>query len=160
MEENSIKNTSPSGRAGGAGTPRGFRNKNPLNIRLGVSHWQHQARIQTDPAFVVFDEMKWGYRAAWKLMESYKLRMVDANKPYNIHNIICRWAPPNENDTQAYIKTVVKLSGIGEYQVLTPPSLNGEQVGKILAAMTCVENGITMEQVPVGDLMAGYKLAW
>ena len=139
---------------------RGFRNKNPLNIRLGVSHWQHQARIQTDTAFVVFDEMKWGYRAAWKLMETYKLRLVEARKPYNIHNIICRWAPPNENDTLSYIKQVVKLSGISEFQLLTPPSLNGEQVAKIIAAMTCVENGIRMEQVPMDDLWEGYRLAF
>jgi len=139
---------------------RGFRNCNPLNIRLGVSHWVGQARDQTDPSFVVFQDIAYGYRAAWKLMESYRMRLIEAKKPYNIHNIIRRWAPPNENDSQAYIKNVVKLSGLPEFQVLTPAGVKGDQLMRVIAAMTCVENGCHLEDVPMEEIVKGYKLAF
>jgi len=139
---------------------RGMRNRNPLNIRHGLSHWIGRARDQTDPSFVVFQNLAFGYRAAWKLMETYRLRLMEQGKPYNIHNIISRWAPSNENDTQSYIKQVVKLSGLPEFQLLTPPGIKGDQLKKVIEAMTCVENGITMEQVPTIEIVEGYKLAF
>lgn len=139
---------------------RGFRNNNPLNIRHGQSHWLHKAKIQTDPAFVVFDEMKWGYRAAWKLMDSYRLRLTSEGKPFNIHNIIRRWAPPNENDTSAYIQRVVRITGISEFQQLSEPGKRGDQLVKVLKGMTIVENGIKEEQVPMNAIRDGYRLAF
>lgn len=139
---------------------RGFRNNNPLNIRHGQSHWLHRAKVQTDPSFVVFDEMKWGYRAAWKLMDSYRLRLTSEGKPFNIHNIIRRWAPPNENDTSAYIQRVVRITGISEFQQLSEPGKRGDQLVKILKGMTIVENGIKEEQVPMSTIKDGYYLAF
>ena len=46
--------------------PRGFRINNPLNIRLGMSRWEGRASVQSDPDFVVFRTMEFGYRAASK----------------------------------------------------------------------------------------------
>ena len=142
-------------------TSRGFRNRNPLNIRLGVSHWLGALpRDQTDPQFVVFTTMAYGYRAAWKLMESYRVRLIEARKPYNIHNIIRRWAPPQENDTSAYTAQVVRLSGKPEFQLLTPPEIKGDDIFRIIRAMTCVENGCQLDDVPVEDIREGYRLAF
>jgi len=119
-----------------------------------------QTNVQTDPYFVTFTELKWGFRAAWKLMASYYAKFNDQHKVFNILNIICRWAPPSENNTLAYINTVVKLSGIGDLHSLPNPEVNGEEVARVIAAMVCVENGIKMEQVPMDDLWAGYQEAW
>ena len=52
--------------------PRGFRNNNPLNIRKGISRWQGRTIMQDDPDFVTFIDMNMGYRAAWKLMDTYR----------------------------------------------------------------------------------------
>ena len=51
--------------------PRGLRNNNPLNIRRSADRWEGARVEQTDPAFVQFENMSYGYRAAWKTLESY-----------------------------------------------------------------------------------------
>lgn len=141
--------------------PRGFRNKNPLNIRHGLSHWKGSIRDSTDRSFVVFESMMMGYRAAWKMMHTYQVKLEEKEmKPFNIHNTIRRWAPPNENNTNAYIKRVVELSGIPEFQKLTPPEIKGDDVMKVMTAMTCVENGIEMSLVPTDDIRKGYFAAF
>ena len=50
---------------------------------------------QTDKAFVQFTAMAYGYRAAWKVMETYWKYFHDLPKPFNVRNIIFRWTPPN-----------------------------------------------------------------
>ena len=50
---------------------RGIRNNNPLNIRHSADRWQGAAEEQNDPSFVQFKSMAYGYRAAWKTLESY-----------------------------------------------------------------------------------------
>jgi len=141
-------------------TPRNLRNNNPCNIRLGTSHWNGQARVQTDPAFVVFDSMAMGFRAAFKLLESYRNRFIISHKPWTIRSIIERWAPPNENATTAYIQRVVQMTGISADKLLLLPEINGKDVVKIVKAMTAIEGGIEQERVPMDDLLEGYKKAF
>ena len=50
---------------------RGIRNNNPLNIRHSADQWQGARAQQTDPSFVQFESMAYGYRAAWKVLETY-----------------------------------------------------------------------------------------
>ena len=50
---------------------RGQRNNNPLNIRHSTDRWQGARIQQTDPSFVQFESMAYGYRAAWRTLESY-----------------------------------------------------------------------------------------
>ena len=50
---------------------RGIRNNNPLNIRHSADRWQGAREEQTDKSFVQFTTMAYGYRAAWKVLESY-----------------------------------------------------------------------------------------
>ena len=75
---------------------RGFRNNNPLNIRLNTTKWlgRVEKEKQTDTKFVMFKSMAYGYRAAWKIMESYRVRFASIGDRFCIQNIICRWAPP------------------------------------------------------------------
>ena len=144
---------------------RGLRNNNPLNIRHSRDKWQGAATTQTDPAFVQFQSMAYGYRAAWKTLDTYCLTFRRERKVYNVRNIIARWAPPSENDTEAYIRTVVKLSGLGGNENIPRPNRYRnferlEKTARLIAAMTCVECGIRWEQVDWDAIWQGYDLAW
>ena len=142
---------------------RGIRNNNPLNIRHGKSRWEGRTKVQTDAEFVTFVSMAFGYRAAWKLMETYRLRLMDAGMSYTLENIIHRWAPPEDhNDTTAYIRTVIRLLDykVGGRQPLpSPTSKEGHKVfARILAAISCVECGIRMDEVDRKSIEEGWKL--
>ena len=143
-------------------TSRGIRNNNPLNIRRSADNWQGAREEQTDQSFVQFKSMAYGYRAAWKTLQSYYNRFRMQNRTFTVRNIILRWAPPKENNTDNYIKNVLKLSGIGGKENLLPPE-NVEGYGrlsKMMAAMTCMECGIRMNQVDEEAIFQGYKLAF
>ena len=188
--------------------PRGLRNNNPLNIRHSASRWQGARVEQTDKAFVQFKSMKMGYRAAWRILETYFKHFEAQHKPFTPRNIIYRWAPPNENDSEAYLRRVCQLTNLAgnealvrpsscrvqstEYRVQlpcgmgmppqktsnstnfqkslesSPPLLNDAyttpdpqaktKLINLLAAMTCVENGITMKEVDRGAIEEGLLL--
>ena len=144
---------------------RGIRNNNPLNIRHSSDEWQGAAMTQTDRSFVQFQSMAYGYRAAWKVLDTYCLRFTREREVLNVRNIIARWAPPSENDTEAYIRTVVSLSGLGANENIPRPHRyrNFEQLQRtalLLAAMTCVECGIGMDEVDEPAIRRGYEMAF
>lgn len=90
---------------------RGIRNNNPGNIRVSKDKWE--GMTGDDGAFVIFDSPESGVRALGKNLLSYGRQGYDS-----IEKIINRWAPPNENDTQAYINSVVAATGIPATQSL------------------------------------------
>ena len=90
---------------------RGIRNNNPGNIRVSKDQWE--GMTGDDGAFVTFDSPESGVRALGKNLLSYGRQGYDS-----IEKIINRWAPPNENDTQAYIDSVVSATGIPATQSL------------------------------------------
>ena len=131
---------------------RGQRNNNPLNIRRSRSRWLGRREIVTDKEFEEFTTMAYGYRAAWKLMDTYRLRLRQEDKSFTLENIIHRWAPPEDgNDTSAYVRTVIRLIDYkvaGREVLPSPTSQAGYRIfARILAAMTCVECGIAMTEV-------------
>ena len=141
---------------------RGLRNNNPLNIRHSADRWQGARKKQTDPSFVQFKTMAYGYRAAWRTLQTYYERFCMQSKPFTVRNIISRWAPPTENDTEAYIRTILRLSGIGGKENLLPPA-NASSYGrlsKLIGSMTVMENGIRMNQVDEEAIAEGYRLAF
>lgn len=81
---------------------RGEANNNPGNIRHvpGVL-WQGQSLRQNDSAFVQFDDPAYGIRAIVRIIRSYENRGIDT-----IQKAIDRWAPPNENNSEAYVADV------------------------------------------------------
>ena len=141
---------------------RGIRNNNPLNIRHSADQWQGASEEQKDKSFVQFKSMAYGYRAAWKVMESYWKYFHDLPKPFNIRNIISRWAPPKENDTEAYIRTVLQITGLGGKENLLPPSNVDcyDRLAKLVSAMTCVECGIPIQRVDNEAIFQGYRMAF
>ena len=82
--------------------PRGIRNNNPLNIRHNPANkWLGLRPEQTDPDFCQFESMIYGVRAALRLLLNYRKNGYDTAR-----KIITRWAPPVENNTEAYIRSV------------------------------------------------------
>ena len=142
--------------------PRGIRNNNPLNIRRSADRWQGAATTQTDKNFVQFETMAYGYRAAWRLMQTYYRRLRRQKKRFTVETIIARWAPPNENDTTAYTRTVLMLSGLGGNENLLPPqNVQGYgRLARLMEAMTVMENGIRPVAVDTEAIRQGYDLAF
>ena len=136
---------------------RGQRNNNPLNIRHSKDKWQGAAMTQTDTDFVQFETMAYGYRAAWRVLESYWKHFHCTKQYYNVKNIITRWAPPTENDTQTYIRTVLRLTGLGGNEHLPQPSrgVDTERLEKLVAAMTTMECGIPYGEVDMKAIREG-----
>jgi len=141
---------------------RGMRNNNPLNIRrMGTKRlWQGQREDVKEKEFCVFNTREMGYRAAWILLDNYLLWFAQHGEPYCISSIISRWAPSTENNTRAYINRVCKLTNINSEELLKAPFLDKERFMKIVAAMTCVENGISMDEVPMDSIEKGFRLAF
>ena len=118
--------------------------------------------FRSDKAFVQFTSMAYGYRAAWKTLESYWKYFYSLPKPFNARNIITRWAPPTENDTENYIRTVLKLSGLGGNENFPQPSraTGYDRLELLVRAMTTMECGIPYEEVDVEAIREGFDLAF
>ena len=141
---------------------RGIRNNNPLNIRHSSDRWEGARLEQTDKSFVQFRTMAYGYRAAWKVLESYWTHFRKLREPFTIENIIRRWAPPSENDTEAYIRSVLMLTGLGGKELMPRPLVGValEKLAKLLKAMTVMECGIAHKEVDEQAIWEGYDLAF
>ncbi|MBU9058328.1 structural protein P5 [Parabacteroides merdae] len=129
--------------------PRGLRNNNPGNIRINSDLFQGEIRPSKDKSFKQFETMVYGYRAIFKILRSY----------YNnyhfdtIRKMITRWAPPKENHTEKYIKTVSEYAGIPADD---PIDINNrEMMIRIVAGMSKVENGV---EAVISDVIAGWEL--
>ena len=126
---------------------RGQRNCNPLNIRrVAGTNWKGQCAEQKDREFVQFVSPVWGIRAAFCLLRTYRNKY----KAVCIEDIITRWAPPSENDTSAYIRTVCRLTGFGGKERLTE-----EKWPRLVKAMAVVESGW---HLPEESINKGYEL--
>lgn len=129
---------------------RGQRNLNPLNIRKG-DNWQGLAAEQTDKEFCVFSRPSFGFRAACKILQKYERRGI-----VTIAGIISRWAPPSENDTNAYIAAVCKTMKAHPGDKVWPHDKTA--TCKLLHAMALVESGSwEKESIDLGYDMAQYS---
>lgn len=128
--------------------PRGLRNNNPGNIRRNSDVFQGE-KTSSDREFKQFKSMAYGYRAIFKILSNYYRNY----KLDTIHKMIGRWAPENENDTDAYVKAVSDYAGIPADD---PINVNDrEQMIRIVAAMSRIENGI---EADMSDVIAGWNL--
>ena len=116
--------------------PRGLRNNNPGNIRQSSVRYTGEVQPSKDGAFKQFQSMEYGYRAMFVLLHTYARKHgIDT-----IEKMISRYAPANENHTQAYIDAVSEWSGVPATSHLT--TTNAEVMIPIVAAMSRVENGV------------------
>ncbi|MGL5156229.1 MAG: hypothetical protein ACRC9G_08020, partial [Aeromonas veronii] len=85
--------------------PRGIRRNNPGNIEWG-SPWQGLAKPEDYPAdrFAAFISPVWGIRAIAITLITYqdKRKANDGSRIDSVREVVERWAPSFENNTQAY----------------------------------------------------------
>lgn len=94
--------------------PRGIRNCNPLNIRIG-NKWKGEVASPTDKEFEQFSCMHYGLRAGFVLLRRY----IERYHLDTVTEIISRWAPATENNTQAYINRVCERMGISALEKIS-----------------------------------------
>lgn len=126
----------------GVKLPRGLRNNNPLNIRKGC-RWLGLRDFPKDKEFCEFQTMAYGYRAAFVTLRTYYI----GHDCKTLRKIINRWAPPSENDTDAYLGAVMLKAGIRDANSILPSPFRAQNLGlwqDILIAMAEVENGTTL----------------
>lgn len=114
--------------------PRGVRNNNPLNIRIGNT-WLGEVPNPTDSEFEQFVSIRYGLRAAFVILRRY-IRRYQRNTPARI---ISAWAPSSENNTEKYINTVCKRSGIAPGEIIDYDDV--VKMVRLVAAMAYVECG-------------------
>ena len=120
-------------------SPRGQRNNNPLNIKyVKTTIWVGQVRDieRSDKVFVEFYEMKYGIRAAIKLIRNY------IHKGYNtIDTIITRWCPDNTAPVyRQFVGDRVKavLPAVGRQTPIAPDDkVVIREMVKAMAVMEC-----------------------
>lgn len=117
-------------------TSRGIRNNNPGNIRWG-DDWKGLVPKdqRTDKSFCQFTNPEYGIRAMIIILRNYQ-RKYGLN---TVTGIIKRWAPPNENDTQAYINSVAQATGVSPDQKID--TSDSRFMMKLLQAIIKHENG-------------------
>lgn len=129
--------------------PRGVRNNNPLNIRIG-NNWRGEALVSKDAEFETFSHPKYGFRAGAKLLRNYQNR-YGLN---TVRAIIGRFAPPNENHTDNYIKFVSDQIGVKPDQLISLADDNF--LARMMHAMSVMEVG---RHYTVDDAAEGVALA-
>ncbi|HIC8743099.1 structural protein [Klebsiella aerogenes] len=117
-------------------TARGIRNNNPGNIRWG-DDWKGLVPTaqRTDKSFCQFTSPEYGIRAMIIIVRNYQ-RKYGLN---TVSDIIKRWAPPNENNTQAYINSVAQATGVTPEQCID--TSDTRFMMKLLQAIIKHENG-------------------
>ena len=128
---------------------RGLNNRNPGNIRQSKGRYKGEVRPSRDPAFKQFETMAWGYRAIFVLLHTYRTR----HGLRTIAAMIARWAPPSENKTELYIRTVSRRSGIPADRPLD--TRDRRTMIPIAAAISFVENGTAAD---MHDVEKGWKM--
>lgn len=129
--------------------PRGIRNNNPLNIRIGNT-WLGERQNPQDSSFEEFVSMEYGYRAAFCLLRRY-IRRYRKN---TIAMIISTWAPSSENNTQRYIDYVANAMNIAS----DTPIVYEDEVTmvRLVAAMQMMECGVPAD---LAKVKRGYQMA-
>lgn len=130
-------------------TPRGLRNLNPGNIRRSNTRYKGEKSDSTDAAFKQFESLEWGYRAIFMLLHTYRVRGYGDT----IATMIARYAPPSENNTEAYISRLCRATDIPRDMPLD--TLNPEQMIPIVCAISAVENGV---EADVDVVTKGWEL--
>ena len=129
---------------------RGIRNNNPGNIRKGEK-WKGLSEHQTDSSFCIFVSPEYGIRALVKILLTYYKKY----KINTVKKIISRYAPPSENETESYIKSVANQLGVASDEEIDLSSV--AVLAVLLRAIIRHENG----EQPYSDeqILKGIHLA-
>ena len=131
--------------------PRGIRNNNPGNIRHNSNNrWVGLSPCQNDKDFCVFIAPRYGIRALAIILRNYQVKYGLKT----VKDIINRYAPSVENNTNSYVKSVCQFLGITD----TTPIDVGEECVMLclLKAIIRHENGI--QPYSNEELLEGIRL--
>lgn len=129
--------------------PRGIRNNNPLNIRVG-NVWLGEVKDPTDGEFEQFVSMAYGLRAAFVLLRRY-IGHYHLDTP---RLIISRWAPNSENSTDKYLSYVCAAASLDADTHLSFD--DAESLCNLVAAMARFECGVS---IPMDTIVKGYRMS-
>lgn len=129
--------------------PRGIRNNNPLNIRIGNT-WLGERPNPTDPEFEEFVNIVYGLRAAFVILRRYIRRY----KKNTITYIVSTWAPASENNTLKYIDRVAQMTHLSPTDTIDYN--DRETMCKLVAAMAQVECGQPIDE---SKIIKAYDMA-
>lgn len=145
---------------------RGYRNKNPGNIDWSPANkWQGQIGKESTgnpPRFAVFQTHEHGIRALALLLTTYQ----DRHNCRTIRQFIQRWAPSNENNTDAYVSQVARhmkleigdyILDIHEYEDLRPlvEAIITHELGGQPYPDSVIDEGLRLAGVPKPITSAG-----
>lgn len=114
---------------------RGERNNNPTNIKRSIVKWLGEEQNETDPVFCQFVSSVYGIRAAFVNLKTHIKRL---GKRATVKNLIYIWAPPNENDSAAYLKNVTIAALLNSDYVMT---FSDHKILDLVRAIIIAENG-------------------
>jgi hypothetical protein len=134
--------------------PRGIRNMNPSNLEYGPFARKYGATA-SDGRFAIFTRMQDGIRCAAENLIAY-------NELHGINTVrgtIERWAPSNENQTEAYIALVCDVCEVNADDHLDFHS--SDTLYWLLTAIFEEENGHTAatQYITDTDMDAGINAA-
>lgn len=129
--------------------PRGIRNNNPLNIRIGNT-WLGEIPNPTDSEFEQFVSVIYGLRAGFIILRRY-IRRYGRN---TISKIVHAWAPSIENNCENYIRIVCHHSGIDPAEPILYE--NKATMCALVSAMCIAECGQT---IPSDVIENAYQMA-
>lgn len=130
-------------------TPRGIRNNNPLNIRIGNT-WLGERADPTDQEFEEFVTIEYGLRAAFIILRRYIRRY----KKNTVTSIVSTWAPSSENNTVRYIDTVCDRTGLRPDETIQYE--DKVTMCQLVEAMALVECG---QPIPSSKIERAYDMA-
>lgn len=81
--------------------------KNPFNLEHGTQPWIGEMKT-SHPPFCQFDNVEHGLRAGYKNLIAAYYR----HNRTTVRAIITAYAPPSENDTEAYVQAVASEIGM------------------------------------------------
>lgn len=128
--------------------PRGIRNNNPLNIRIG-NKWLGEVNEPTDKDFEQFTKMVFGLRAGFVLLRRY----IQRYHLQTISDIISRWAPPSENHTSKYVEFVAQRLEISPLDKIAFEDAN--TMCSLVSAMCKMECG---EEIDIRLIYTAYHM--
>lgn len=123
---------------------RNWRNNNPGNLEMGQFSRSFGA-VGSDGRFAVFPTLDAGSKAKEELLFGSKSKYANLS----ITDALNRYAPPNENNTAAYIKSVASAVGVDPSTILN--QLDSGQRQQMLDAISRVEGFKTGKIVSAAD---------
>lgn len=132
---------------------RGYRNNNPLNIRISGNNWKGEIKPSQDGSFCQFTTMAYGFRAAMVCIRTY-IKKYGCD---TLEKIINRWAPWEDgNNPVRYAQRVMnRFPETFPNKETVIDYRNKEQMTKLVYGMAIVENG---SEPVMADCLKAFQL--